>query len=55
MRVKIRINDAVASPRQIKLGKHRANPTSNPFTIERSRPAPSPSSSPTATSTATIG
>jgi hypothetical protein len=55
MRVKIRINDAVASPRQIKLGKRRANPTSNPFTIERSRPAPSPSSSPTATPTATIG
>src|SRR3954467_13306933 len=31
IRVKIRINDALASPRQIKLGAHRANPTSNPF------------------------
>jgi hypothetical protein len=55
MRVKIRINGDIASPRQVKLGKHRSNPTSNPFTIERSQPAPSPSSSPTATSTATIG
>ena len=54
IRVKIRINDAVASPRQVKLGKHRANPTSNPFTIERSKPATSPSPSATATSTATI-
>jgi hypothetical protein len=54
MRVKIRINDVVASPRQIKLGKRRANPTSNPFTIERSRPAPAPSPSPSDTSTATI-
>jgi hypothetical protein len=57
MRVKIRINDAVASPRQIKLGKRRANPTSNPFTIERSRqtPPPSPSPTPSDTPTATIG
>ena len=57
MRVKIRINGAVASPRQIKLGKHRSNPTSNPFTIERSQPAPkpSPSPSPSDTPTATIG
>ena len=55
MRVKIRINNEVASPRQVKLGKHRSNPTSNPFTIERSKPAPSPSPSPSATSTATIG
>ncbi|MBK5307580.1 MAG: hypothetical protein JJD92_12895 [Frankiaceae bacterium] len=55
MRVKIRINDAVASPRQIKLGKRRANPTSNPFAIERSTPAPRPSPSPSsATPTATI-
>jgi hypothetical protein len=51
MRVKIRINDAVASPRQIKLGKHRSNPTSNPFAIERSRPAPRPTPSDTATAT----
>ena len=56
MRVKIRINDAVASPRQIKLGKRRANPTSNPFAIERSRPTPTPSPtpSPSDTPTATI-
>ncbi|MDX6197024.1 MAG: hypothetical protein QOJ79_175 [Actinomycetota bacterium] len=54
MRVKIRIDNAVASPRQIKLGKHRSNPTSNPFTIERSKPAPSPSPTPSDTPTATI-
>jgi hypothetical protein len=58
MRVKIRINGEVAGPRQIKLGKHRAHPTSNPFTIERSHPAPSPSPTPTPTpsdtATATI-
>jgi hypothetical protein len=53
VRVKIRINDALASPRQIKLGKHRSNPTSNPFTIQRSRPAAT--RSPSATPTATIG
>src|SRR4051794_2539208 len=55
MRVNIRINGSTASPRQIKLGAHRTNPTSNPFTIQRSKPAASPSPSPTATSTATIG
>ncbi|MCW2571353.1 MAG: hypothetical protein JWO88_1411 [Frankiales bacterium] len=55
IRVKIRINGSLAGPRQIKLGAHRSNPTSNPFTIQRSKPAPSPSSSPTATPTATIG
>jgi hypothetical protein len=55
MRVKIRINEAVASPRQIKLGKRRSNPTSNPFAIERSQPTPSPTPSSTATPTATIG
>jgi hypothetical protein len=54
MRVKIRINDVVASPRQIQHGKRRATPTSNPVTIERSRPAPAPSPSPSDTSTATI-
>ena len=53
MRVNIQINGATASPRQVKLGKRRANPTSNPFTIERSRPAPAPS--PSDTPTATIG
>jgi hypothetical protein len=52
IRVNIRINGAQATPRQIKLGSHRSNPTSSPFTIERSKPAPSPS--PSATSTATI-
>ena len=51
IRVNIQINGSSASPRQIKLGKHRANPTSNPFTIERSRPAPRPSPSDTATAT----
>ena len=35
IRVNIQINGASASPRQIKLGAHRSNPTSNPFTIER--------------------
>jgi hypothetical protein len=55
MRVNIRIDGATASPRQIKLGAHRTNPTSNPFTIQRSMPAPSPSPSPSATATATIG
>src|SRR4051812_9911924 len=35
IRVNIQINGATASPRQVKLGKHRTNPTSNPFTIER--------------------
>jgi hypothetical protein len=53
IRVNIRINDVQASPRQIKLGAHRSNPTSSPFTIERSKPAPSPS--PSATPTATTG
>jgi hypothetical protein len=53
IRVNIRVDGATASPRQIKLGKHRSNPTSNPFTIERSQPAPTPT--PSATSTATIG
>jgi hypothetical protein len=52
IRVNIQINGAAASPRQVKLGAHRSNPTSNPFTIERSQPAPSPS--PSATSTATL-
>jgi len=52
IRVNIQINGAGASPRQIMLGAHRSNPTSNPFTIERSKPAPSPS--PSDTSTATI-
>jgi hypothetical protein len=35
VRVNIQVNGASASPRQIKLGAHRTNPTSNPFTIER--------------------
>lgn len=35
VRVNIQINGASASPRQIKLGANRTNPTSNPFTIER--------------------
>jgi hypothetical protein len=35
IRVNIQINGAAASPRQVKLGAHRSNPTSNPFTIER--------------------
>ncbi|GAC1443113.1 MAG: hypothetical protein NVSMB55_15720 [Mycobacteriales bacterium] len=52
VRVNVKINGAEASPRQIKLGSHRSNPTSNPFTIERSKPAPSPSTP--ATPTATI-
>jgi hypothetical protein len=55
IRVNIRVNGNEATPRQIKLGSHRSNPTSVPFTIERSKPAPSPSPSATATSTATIG
>lgn len=55
IRVKIKLDNVDATPRQIKLGKHRSNPTSSPFTIERSKPAPSPSPSATATSTATIG
>jgi hypothetical protein len=53
IRVNIQINGAAASPRQVKLGKHRSNPTSNPFAIERSRPAPRPT--PSDTATATIG
>lgn len=53
IRVNVKVNGAEATPRQIKLGAHRSNPTSVPFTIERSKPAPAPSS--TATSTATIG
>jgi hypothetical protein len=56
IRVNIRIDGVQATPRQIKLGKNRSNPTSTPFTIERSKPAPrpTPSMSPTATPTATI-
>jgi hypothetical protein len=55
IRVKIGVNGAQATPRQVKLGKAKSNPTSTPFTIERSKPAPSPSPSATATPTATIG
>jgi hypothetical protein len=55
IRVNVRIDGTQATPRQIKLGSHRSNPTSSPFTIERSKPAPSPSPSQTATPTATIG
>jgi len=54
MRVRIGVNGSLATPRQIKLGKHRSNPTSNPFTIQRSQPAPSPSPSSSDTATATI-
>ncbi len=53
IRVNVKIDGAQATPRQIKLGSHRSNPTSSPFTIERSKPAPSPAS--TATPTAAIG
>lgn len=46
IRVNVRIDGVQATPRQIKLGSHRSNPTSSPFTIERTQPA---------TPTATIG
>jgi hypothetical protein len=55
IRVKLAVNGAQATPRQVKLGKSKSNPTSTPFTIERSKPAPSPSPSRTDTPTATIG
>ncbi|MCU1589763.1 MAG: hypothetical protein JWP11_1019 [Frankiales bacterium] len=56
LKVGIRINGSIGAPNRVKLGKHRASPTSNPFTIERYAAAsPSPSSSPSDTPTATIG
>ena len=54
VRVNVKIDGKEATPRQVLLGHHRSNPTSNPFTIQRSKPAPTPSPSSTATSTATI-
>lgn len=62
MKATLRIDSALAGPEQVKLGRHRASPTSNPFTIERHveaprapAPTPTPTGTSAATPTATIG